>query len=296
MARRWNELKERKLKKKRGPVAFVLSGGGPMGAVQVGMLTALMERGIVPDALVGTSVGALNAVFLANDPTTEGVRRLHEVWSHMRRDDLFPGGRLVSAWHVLKRGSYVFSNAGLRRILQAELGDVDTFEALKLPVNLNATNMDTGEEVWFNSGPLLDPLLASAAMPGVFPPVTIGDATYIDGGVANNVPLSRAVEIGAKQIYVINVNASAQKRALSRPYDFMMHGFVLARAHRYRGDIVRYQQQAQIIEMPVADVGHVAFTNMSQTDRLIEAGYETATHFLDHGPQVEPVLTTSEAG
>ena len=258
-----------------------------MGAVQVGLLQALAENSIFPDVVIGTSVGALNAAFMAAHPNSEGPQLLKELWTHMRKDDLFPGGKLVSAWHVLKRGSYVFSNQGLRRLIESEL-DVDTFEGLQIPAHIVATDLKTGEEKWFSSGPLTEPLLASAAMPGVFPPVTIDGATYIDGGVANNVPVSRALEVGAKQIYVLNVNAAGQQRSLTRPHDFMMHGFVLARAHRYRAEIEQVKRQAKVVEMPFVEVGHVAFTNLGHTQRLIDAGYEAAMEFLS-GKPAEPV-------
>ena len=271
--------KFRKRREKRArPLAFVLSGGGPLGAVQVGLIQALFQEGIVPDFVVGTSVGALNAVAIAHDPTSAGALALRNVWTQMRSDDLFPGGRLVSAWHAFKRGSHVFSNTGLRRII-ATLG-VETFEELLLPSHIVATNLETGGETWFNSGPIIDPLLASSAMPGIFCPVTIAGVPYIDGGIANNVPVGKAVELGARKIYLLNVSGVTQRRELSRPHDFAMHGLVLARAQRYRLDIERYRDKAEIIEFPPADVGHVAFTNLSQTPRLIDAGFTAGLEFL----------------
>jgi NTE family protein len=197
----------------------------------------------------------------------------------MRKDDLFPGGRLVSAWHAVRRGSFVFSNGGLRRIIEEGL-TVRTFEELRIPAQVVATDIESGEEHWFASGEIMGPLLASAAMPGVFPPVAIEGTTYIDGGVANNVPVSKAIELGAKRVYVLNVHAMSQPRPLNRPYDFMMHGLVLARAGRFRREIARFREQAEVIEFPIVDVGHVAFTNLSQTERLIEAGYESGRAVL----------------
>lgn len=270
--------------KGEGPIAFVFSGGGPLGAVQVGLLQALIEKKVFPDLVVGASVGALNAVFIAANPTLEGVEALRGVWARMRKDDLFPGGRLVSAWHAVRRGSFVFSNTGLRRIIDTDLG-AETFEELRIPAHVVATKLAGGDEVWFSSGALLEPLLASAAMPGVFPPVTIDGATYIDGGVANNLPVTRAVELGARRMYVLNVHAMSQPRPLNRPYDFMMHGLVLARAQRFRQDIEKCRDHAEVIEFPVIDVGHVAFTNLSQTNRLIEAGYAKGRKFLEGAAQ-----------
>lgn len=269
-------------RRKRGPVAFVFSGGGPLGAVQVGFVRALFEKEVFPDLTVGASVGALNAVFVAANPTLGGAETLRELWMRMRKDDLFPGGRLVSAWHAVRRGSFVFSNAGLVRIIDEGL-TARTFEELQIPAHVVATEIGSGDEAWFASGPIREALMASAAMPGVFPPVTIDGITYIDGGVANNVPVSRAIEAGARRIYVLNVHAMSQPRPLNRPYDFMMHGLVLARAQRFRQEIARFREQAEVIEFPFIDVGHVAFTNLSHTERLIEAGYAKALEFLE-GP------------
>ncbi|MEO7803438.1 MAG: patatin-like phospholipase family protein [Actinomycetota bacterium] len=267
--------------RKHGPVAFVLSGGGPLGAVQVGWLQALLGNGVQPDILVGTSVGALNALMLAADPTVGGAERLSQLWLKMRKDDLFPGGKLVSAWHALRKGSYVYENAGLRRIINSEVSGKRNFGDLVVPLHINATTLETGDEKWFSTGCFLEPLLASAAMPGVFPPVVIDGITYIDGGVSNNVAISKAINLGAKTVYVLNVNAAGQGRNLHRPHDFMMHGFVLARSQRYRREIESSRRLAKVVEMPIPRVGYVPFTNMSHAARLIDAGFEAATALLD---------------
>lgn len=279
MVIRWSDMKDRIATRKREPVAFVLSGGGPFGAVQVGVLKALIDSGITPDLTVGTSVGALNAVYVASNPTPEGAAALSDIWHSMRRDDLFPGGRLVSMLHALRKGTCVYSNEGLGRIIDFGLA-AKSFEDLDIPAHVVATDLSTGEEAWFDSGPIKPALLASAAMPGVFPPVEIDGVTYIDGGVANNVPVSRAIEAGARKVYVINVNAAGQGRVLNRPHDFMMHGFVLARAQRYRREMETYRLEAKIIEVPMVEVGHISFTDLSHTPRLIDAGYEATMRFL----------------
>lgn len=263
-----------------------MSGGGPLGAVQVGFLHALFEHGVVPDVMVGVSVGALNAVALADDPSPAGVEALQSLWLRMRRDDLFPGGRLVWAWHAVTRGSSLYSNAGLRRVIDHHLS-ASLFEELMIPAHVVATDLRTGDEAWFSQGPITEALLASAAMPGVLPPVTIGGVTYVDGGVVNNVPVSRAVALGARHVYVLNVHAATQPRKLARPHDFMMHGMALARAQRYRQDIETFRRRATIVEFPAVDVGHVPFTSTAHTGRLIEAGYRAASQFLEAGQSEE---------
>lgn len=242
-------------------------------------MQALAEFGIVPDLAIGTSVGALNASFIANDPTENGAQALTEVWHRMRKDDMFPGGRFGTMMHAVRRGSHVYSDAGLRRIIASSLPL--TFEELTVPLHVVATNLSTGDETWFSSGELMDPLLASAAMPGVFPPVEIGGVTYIDGGVSNNVPVSKAIELGARHVHVLNVFAAGQGRALNRPHDFMMQGLVLARAQRYRRDLEQYRVKATIHEFPAVQVGHIPFTSLEHTERLMTSGYEEGRKFLE---------------
>lgn len=279
---RWDERRRHR----GGPVAFVLSGGGPLGAVQVGFLHALFEHGIVPDIVVGVSVGALNAVAVADDPSPAGVESLESLWLRMRKEDLFPGGRLTWAWHAVTRGPSLCSNDGLRRVIDRHLR-ASTFEELVIPAHVVATDLATGDEAWFSQGPITDPLLASAAMPGVLPPVEIDGVRYVDGGVANNVPVSRAVSLGARQVYVLNVHAATQPRRLARPHDFMMHGMVLARAQRYRNEVESFRRKVAFVEFPPVEVGHIPFTSVAHTGRLIEAGYRSASAFLDGRPSAE---------
>ncbi|HEU4480318.1 MAG TPA: patatin-like phospholipase family protein, partial [Actinomycetota bacterium] len=182
--------------RRRDKTAFVLSGGGPFGALQVGMLRALLERGIVPDMAVGTSVGGLNAAFLALDPTIEGVGRLADLWEEIEDEVLFPGARFKASWaRMVMRGNRVFDNGPFRRFIEERL-PVGRIEDARIPLGIVATDLDTGEDEVFTSGPMVDTLLASAAMPGIYPPVVIGGHTYIDGGVTNAVPIAPAVEMG----------------------------------------------------------------------------------------------------
>jgi NTE family protein len=273
--------------RRRGPVAFVLSGGGPLGAIQVGQLGALFTLGITPDLILGSSVGAFNGIFVAGDPTLAGASRLRELWTTLRRDDFFPRGRLTSAWNAVRKGSHLYSNAGLRRLVEREFPEA-TFEGLVVPTSVVATNLETGQERWFSSGPIIEPLLASTAMPGVFPPVVIDGEPYIDGGIANNVPFSKAVELGAKKVFVLNVHSVFHQRPLNRPHDFMMHGYLLARAQRYRHEKERLSREAEIIEFPPVEVGYVPFTSLSHTERLIDAGFDSVLEVLKGGGPVEP--------
>lgn len=272
--------------RRRDRTAFVLSGGGPYGALQVGMLRALAERDVVPDLIVGSSVGAVNGALLAFDPTPGGIARLSAIWQNLEDEDIFPGARFRTSWaRMLMRGNRVFDNSGLRRLIETRLGKA-RFEEAQIPYSILATDQETGDEVMFNSGDLVEPLLASAAMPGIFPPVTIGGRQYIDGGVSNGVPIAPAVAMGAGRIYVLNCSADQQEpRALNRPMDHLLHAFALARSRRHYLDREIYKDKVELIEIPVPRLGFdVGFTSFAHTYKMLRSGYEYTARFLDGDP------------
>ena len=261
----------------------MFSGGGPLGALQVGALRALLEDAIVPDLAVGTSVGALNATFVAFDPSAGGIARLEGIWRSMDDNDLFPGGRFRASWaRMLVRGNRVFENSGLKGVITKRLGN-PRFEEAQIPLGIVATELDTGAEKVFGSGEVLLPMLASAAMPGVYPPVEIDGTLYIDGGVANNVPIAPAVSMGGTTLYVMNSTShSHQRRPLNRPIDYLLHAFTLARAQRLDLELAIYHERVRIIMLPTAPLNFfVPFASMEHTARLIEMGYEHTRKFLD---------------
>lgn len=252
-------------------VAFVLSGGGILGAIQIGQLKALVEAGVVPDLVIGTSVGALNAAAIAADPTLEGVAELERVWVGLRTEDLFPGNRVQRAWHLVRGGDHLYANDGLRRLVQ--LLPVETFEQLQRPLAVSAASLRTGRERWFTSGPLEPALLASTALPGIFPPVEIDGDRYTDGGVVNNVPLARAIEEGASEIYVLTCGAAKPaERPIRRPLDAFVQAVARTRAARVEEEIARYEGDARIHLLPVPEPGPIRYNDLTHTPRLIELG------------------------
>jgi len=148
--------------------AFVLSGGGNRGACQVGMLRALSERGIVPDLVVGSSVGAVNAAFFAGQPTLEGTYLCAEMWRSLATHDVFPRGRLHGSWRFVERREAVYPIEGLRRLVSGFLR-FDRLEDSLVPLTVVATRLQDGVEEWLTEGPALEAILASAALPAVFP-------------------------------------------------------------------------------------------------------------------------------
>jgi NTE family protein len=183
-------------------VAFVLAGGATRGAIQVGMLRALLERDIRPDLVVGTSVGAMNAAALAADATLAGVDRLDHDWCVARAGQIFPFelGAVVAS--LRGRRDHVLSNEGLRDWIDQHL-DHDRLEDYPIPVHVVATVAETGRPIRLSRGDALTALLASTAIPGVFPPVTVEGRALHDGGVAADVPLPQALELGPSTVYVL---------------------------------------------------------------------------------------------
>ncbi|MBW3593993.1 MAG: patatin-like phospholipase family protein [Actinobacteria bacterium] len=278
--------------RRKDSVAFVFSGGGPLGALQVGTLKALYEHDIRPDLAVGTSVGALNATWTAFDPTPDGVARLESTWLRMKDSDLFPGGgRFKASWaRMLVRGNRIHENIGIRRVIETSLG-LPRFEDAQIPLAVTATDLETGAERIFSSGDIIDPLLASTAMPGIFPPVPIGGRNYIDGGVANNVPIAPAVEMGATTVYVMDATShSRQRRPLNRPVDYLLHAFTLARGQRFTLEARHYEEKVKLVVLPSPWLDFfVPFASLEYTSRLIEMAYKETKRFLESGSLDQPL-------
>jgi NTE family protein len=184
-------------------VAFVLGGGGSLGAIQVGMLRALRQRGITPDLVAGTSVGSVNGALVAKDPDT-AADRLAVLWSRMTRASVFPGGPVNQLRTLRKHRNYLFSNDGLAAVLIDALGAGADFADLALPFGAVAVDAATGLPVSLRSGPLVPAILASSAIPGIYPPVELEGRVLYDGGVLANVPVRQALAMGARSLVVLD--------------------------------------------------------------------------------------------
>jgi NTE family protein len=183
-------------------LAFVLSGGGSLGSLQVGCLEALMEQGLVPDMIVGTSVGAINGAWLAKHPTLEGMAQLKDMWLSPRRKGVFLEGRLRMLMRLLLGRDFIYANKALRELLCHNLY-CSTFEELAVDLFVTATDIESGELAVFQSGPLMPAILASSAIPGVFKAVEVAGRTYIDGAMISNCSIETAWRHGATTIVAI---------------------------------------------------------------------------------------------
>ena len=261
-------------------MAFVLSGGGNLGALQVGMLKALAEADIVPDVVLGCSVGALNGAAYCIDPSQEGVDRLERVWAGAGSDELMPSSRIPSTLQMIRKGESLHSAEGLRATIERFLAGRQTFEELALPFQCVATDVDAALERWFDSGPLAAAVQASAALPSVFPMVTIDEHRYVDGGVVDNVPIGRAVALGAKRIYVLQVGPHGRPdHRIRRPFDAFLLAYWIARNNRFARDLEHLPEGGDAIVFP-ADRPDIRYDDFSRTGELIERGYTSATEYL----------------
>lgn len=252
--------------------AVVLSGGGSLGAVQVGALRALLDGGVRPDLLVGCSVGALNAAYLASDPTPARARQLEEVWLRLDRRDVFGGGRSTVAGHVLRRHDHLYEPDALHRLIRTWV-DVPDLGGTAVPVHVVTTDLQSGAPCWWSEGDPVTVLSASACLPAVFPPVALGGSLHVDGGVTCPVPTGRALDLGAARVWVVDVTGGSLGRRDHRmtALDVLLHSFAISRSHLDRHTPLDRPGQ-QVLRVPHVDVGRVDLRDFTQTARLIALG------------------------
>lgn len=261
--------------------AFVLSGGGSLGSVQVGMLLALAERRIVPDLLVGSSVGAVNAAWTAGRPGEQGARQLAEVWRSVKREDVFPIRPVAGLLGFLGRSDHLVPPDPLRSLLSRHL-DYRQLEDAPLPVEVIATEVTTGFEAILSKGDAVDAVMASAAIPGVFPSVRIDGRDLVDGGVSDNTPISRAVESGAERIYVLPTGyACALDEAPRSALAMVLQAITLLVQQRLIADVARYQGSVGLQVLPPLCPLHISPVDFAHTDELIARAHESTARWLD---------------
>lgn len=229
--------------------ALILTGGGSLGAVQVGMLRELMDAGFRPDFIVGVSAGALNGAFLAADPAIDAVDRMAVLWSRVTtREVLGLSWRSLLAFAGLQ--DHFADARGLRSVLERELA-VREFPGLKIPLHVLSAELASGEGVVLSRGALSDAILASTAIPGVFPPVAIDGRMLVDGAVALESPISVAIRLGATRLLVAPCGFPCAGAALSgHALGRAMHAITLLGCRQLRQDYDRYSSTSEIIIVP----------------------------------------------
>jgi NTE family protein len=264
-----------------GMTAFVLAGGGSRGAGQVGMLAELADRGILPDRIFGASVGAVNGAAFAGDPTPAGVRRLEEIWRNVRGEDIFPRGRVHGPWKFFQQRPSVHSNAGLRHLVEEQLL-YERLEDAVVPIEVVATSLTDGRERWLTHGPAVEAVLASAAIPAILPPVVLDGDMLVDGGVLDNVPISRPLAMGARRIYVLLCGPlHFHPRPPRRPVETQLTAFFVAIHARFTREMGHLPPGVEVVVFsgppePVTD-----YRDFSGAGEMIEAGRAEVAAALD---------------
>ena len=261
--------------------AFVLAGGGSRGAVQVGMLEGLIGRGIRPDLIFGASVGAINGAAYAGEPTLEGVARMAEVWRAVKGTDIFPRGTFDGPWAFLQKRPAVHANTGLRSIIEAGVR-YENLEEATIPIEVVTTSLTDGRERWITHGPAVEAILASAAIPSIFPPITIGDDVLVDGGVVNNVPISRALAAGCERIYVLLCGPlHYHPPPPRRPAEAALTAFFVAVHARFVRELAALPPGVEVIVFSGGGEPAGQYRDFSATAALIEEGRAEVVDVLD---------------
>ena len=264
--------------------AVVLSGGGSLGAAQVGALRALFEAGVRPDLFVGCSVGALNAAFLAVDPTPERLDELERVWRRLGRNDVFGGGKRLSATatilHAVRRDDHLYEPDALRTLVRTWVPLRDLGETA-VPCHVVTTDLVSGAPCWWSDGDPVTVLTASACLPALFPPVPLGGSLHVDGGVTAPVPVERALDLGAVRVWVLDVSGGSLGRQGERmtALDVLLQSFAISRAHLDR-PVTPLRPDQQVVRLRRPDLGRTEMRDFSQTPRLMAAGYAVAREAL----------------
>jgi len=252
--------------------AFVLAGGGSRGAVQVGMLEELIRRGIRADRVFGASVGAINGAAYAGDPTPAGIEHMADVWRAVKGTDIFPRGTFDGPWAFFQKRAAVHANTGLRTIIEAGI-DYEDLEDATIPVEVVTTSLTDGRERWIAHGPAVEAILASSAIPSIFPPVTIDGDVLVDGGVVNNVPISRALSAGCDRIYVLLCGPlHFHPPPPRRPAEAALTAFFVAVHARFVRELAALPPGIEVVVFSGGGEPAGQYRDFSATAALIEEG------------------------
>jgi NTE family protein len=274
--------------------AFVLGGGGLLGAVEVGMLRALAEADIRPDVILGTSVGALNGALVAADPGPGVIDRLVALWEAAAvGKEVYGGGAVRQVTRAVRTGTHLHSSRPLRERLQSELGDL-TFDELAIEFQCCAASIERAAEHWFVRGRVVDAVVASAAVPGLLRPARVGEEHFLDGGIVNSVPVGRAVEVGADRIFVLQVGrVDRPLKPPRKPWEVARVSFEIARRHRFNREMAALPDGVTAHVLPTGggsarDDSLLAYRDFRAVMRRIEEAYDASSTYLAYLDQAPP--------
>jgi NTE family protein len=270
--------------------AFVLSGGGNRGPLEVGALRSLLRHSIVPDFFVGTSAGSINAAFMAAyGADLEATSRLQQSWYTASRSTVYSGNILQVAWRLIRGADSLFPNDGIRRLLEQHLPPgVRTFGQLRCPCFVTAVDLRSGRLFLFGEDPatpLLDAVLASCSVPAVHPPVDYHGLQLVDGGIVATMPAGVAMDRGATTIYAINLGPGDETRSpvqgvlniLSRIYDIFTMQSLLIDLDRASAD-----PAIELHHIHITAFEGLPFDDFNHIDEMIAAGEAATDSYLAH--------------
>jgi NTE family protein len=254
------------------------------------MLQALYEHGIRPDLLVGTSAGAVNAAFIASRPPTPSTAAdLQRLWRGLGCAHVFPANPLTAGLGMLGLRDYSVSAGSLRRLVLRHL-ELDRLEDAPVELHVVAADALSGEEVLLSSGPAIDAVLASAAIPGVFPAVQWQGQLLIDGGIVNNTPISHAVALGADRIFVLQaIGTGPCARAPRGVWASGVSAMFRAITRRLKEDVARYADSVDLTVIPAPRIDRILPIDFGHADELITAGLRSASWTLAQTRHVVPL-------
>lgn len=267
-------------------IAYVLGGGGVLGTTEVGMFRALAEQGVVPDLVVGTSIGALNGAFVAADPSVEGADRLAEVWRAVSREGVFLESPFRQAARVARYRTHLLSNEPLRAVIDRYL-PVGRIEELPVTFQCVAAAIEQATERWFEAGPITDAVVASCSVPGLFPPVEIDGVHYLDGGLVHSIPVGRALQLGATEIYVLQVGRVEQPlKPPARPWEVATVAFEISRRHRFVSEVASVPAHIRLHLLPSGAPSSpnvsLGYGRSSRMEERMEQAYAASTAYLQN--------------
>lgn len=262
--------------------AFVLAGGGSFGAIQVGMLRALVQHGVKADLIVGSSAGAINGAYFAGSPDADGVAKLETIWRGLRRSDIFPVSFRALAGFLWRR-DFLVDASGLRRLIATHLPYANIEDA-KVPLHVVATDVLSGEAVVLSKGPASDAIAASAAIPAAFPAVHHSGCYLVDGAVTSNTPIKVAVSLGATRVIVLPTGFAC---ALPRPPQGALasglHALTLLIARQLVGEVEGLGTEVSFhIAPPLCPLDGSPY-DFSRTGELIERAAASTAQWLESG-------------
>ena len=257
-----------------GPVAFVFQGGGSLAAPQVGMLRALTEAGLMPDLVIGSSAGALNAVAFATDPSPVGLVRLESVWLSLSRRRVAPFSVLTALAAVAGRGDGLVSNSALRGLIESA-AMAGTLSGTSIPAHVVATDLASGAAIVLSDRETVPALLASCAFPGLYSPVQVGERLLVDGGVSADVPVLQAEALGARVTYVLPAAAQSLPHG---PMPLAYHALNQILSLAARNDVAASRGPVHVLPAPASQA--TSPVDFRDTSRLIDEGYRLAVGWL----------------